>query len=603
MPARLVVLNGPNEGLVHAFAGRLTLGRHPGNGLVLKDPTLSRHHLELIAEGDGCLLRDLGSRHGTFVNQQPVAERLLVHGDSIQLGNSLLLYLAESGAEGGVETVAGSTFELPLAAAAAAFWAAPAEAGAASRRVLIELAAGLLAARSLEAAGAAVATALAAVLPAELVAVAHLDPASGAWRRLVPAAETAEAATAPVPLAEALMKQFLDQEEARLCRTGAGAASREALLAPLFARGRQLGGLALLRAQPFAPADLELVGAVAGLAALAFENFELAAWRLAPEAPGGDHGLLGESAAITRLRGQIERVARTDVTVLLHGESGSGKELVARAIHRAGRRAAGPWVVVNCATLSENLLESELFGHEKGAFTGALQRRLGKFEAASGGTLFLDEVAEIPLSLQAKLLRALQEREIERLGGGRPIAVDVRVVAASHRDLAAMCRAGTFREDLFYRLNVVRLELPPLRERDGDVALLARHFARASALELGRPLLGLDAAARAALLAYSWPGNVRELANVIERAAVLGDGELIRLEDLPDEVADAASEPEGGFRGQVRGAKRQSILQAWRDTGGDYQKSAERLGMHVNSLHRLVRQLGLKDELKGRSSG
>jgi DNA-binding NtrC family response regulator len=597
MLSRLVLLNGPGEGQLRTFAERLTIGRHQDNGLVLKDPALSRHHLELLPSAEGCRLRDLGSRHGSFVNQKPVSERWLEHGDSIQIGNSLLLYLNDQAEPKGAEATVGSTFELPVGEAAAAFWKAAAGGESPSQRALIELARGLLGLFGLGEVGRALAAAVGPPLPARLVAVVHLDPASGEWHWLYPA----EIAPADASRVQALLEQFLDQVEARLCLVGEEAA----LLAPLFARGRQVGGLVLLRggapAAGFTPADLELASAAAGLAALAIENIELSQWRLpaGPEqsAERKDHGLLGESAAIKKLRGLIERVARADSAVLLHGESGSGKELVARAIHRASGRSGGPWVVVNCATLTENLLESELFGHEKGAFTGALQRRLGKFESASGGTLFLDEIAEIPLGLQAKLLRVLQEGEIERIGGGRPIAVDVRVIAASHRDLARMCQAGAFREDLFYRLNVVGLELPPLRERPEDIPLLAQFFARESARRLGRPLLGLAAEARAALLAYAWPGNVRQLANVIERAAVLGDGQVIRLEDLPDEIVESGGQPAGAFQSQVAEAKKQSILLAWRESGGDYQKTAEKLGIHLNSLHRLVRQLNLKPAL------
>ena len=607
MLSRLVVLNGPGEGQLCTFAERLTIGRHQDNGLVLKDPALSRHHLELHPTPQGCLLRDLGSRHGSFVNRKPVSERLLQHGDSIQIGNSLLLYLEDQAEPRGAEATVGSTFELPIGEAAAAFWKASAAGESPVQRSLIELARGLIGVRRLGEVGRALTAALAPSLPSRLAVAGHLDPATGEWLWMHPPALS----PADARRVQELLEQFLDQDQARLClveeKSGARAA---ALVAPLFARGRQVGGLVLLRdaggpaAAGFSPADLELASAAAGLAALAIENIELSRWRLPAEAGRDaersareDHGLLGESAAIGKLRAMIDRVARADASVLLHGESGSGKELVARAIHRASARSAGPWVVVNCATLTENLLESELFGHEKGAFTGAMQRRLGKFESASGGTLFLDEIAEIPLGLQAKLLRALQEREIERIGGGRPIAVDVRLIAASHRDLAKLCQTGGFREDLFYRLNVVGLQLPPLRERAEDIPLLAQFFARLSALRLGRPLLGLAAEARAALVAYSWPGNVRQLANVIERAAVLGDGQVIRLEDLPDEIVEAGGQPAGAFQNQVAEAKKQSILAAWRESGHDYQKTADQLGIHVNSLHRLVRQLGLKQAL------
>ncbi len=290
--------------------------------------------------------------------------------------------------------------------------------------------------------------------------------------------------------------------------------------------------------------------------------------------PAQRHGLIGESPPMVRLRALIDKLAAVDSTVLLRGESGSGKELVARALHQGSRRAAGAFVAVNCATLSETLLESELFGHERGAFTGAQNRKLGKFELASGGTIFLDEVAEIPVQLQAKLLRALQERQIERVGGERPIAVDVRLLAATHRDLEAAIAAGAFRADLFYRLNVVTLALPPLRERPDDIVLLARFFAREQGKHLMRPVLGFTTEAQAALAAYDWPGNVRQLANVVERAVVLGDGEWIRAEDLPEEVLAASPQP-SSLDSSLSQAKKDLILAAWRESGGDLGRAAE----------------------------
>ena len=335
------------------------------------------------------------------------------------------------------------------------------------------------------------------------------------------------------------------------------------------------------------------------------EDYAGPANRRLREESQAQHEMIGESAAMERVFDLVGRVARADATVLIHGESGTGKELVAQAIHRSSSRREGPLVAVNCATLSENLLESELFGHEKGAFTGALQRKIGKMEAAHRGTLFLDEVAEIPLSLQAKLLRALQEREVERVGGARPIPVDIRVLAASHQDLGAAVREGSFREDLYYRLKVITCELPPLRDRRQDIPLLARHFAHRHGERLGWRDLGIDPEARRCLLAYDWPGNVRELANVIERAVVLGDGEVVRREDLPDEVAVAggaveeaaqASSPRD-FQAALVDFKKNLILEAWKQSGEDYAQTAERLGIHVNSLHRMVRTLGLKGDL------
>jgi len=315
-----------------------------------------------------------------------------------------------------------------------------------------------------------------------------------------------------------------------------------------------------------------------------------------------DHDLIGESPRMREIGRLIARVAPTDATVLILGESGTGKELVARALHRGSRRTDRPFVAINCATLSETLLESELFGHEKGAFTGALSRKIGKFEVADRGTLFLDEIGEIPTALQAKLLRVLQERELERLGGTRPIRVDVRVIAATNRDLDKALKEGTFREDLYYRLNVISLTLPPLRERREDVPLLASHFAALFGRKLGRPVLGFTPEARACLLRYPWPGNVRELANAVERAVVLGEGELIQPEDLPETVLEtvpaAGRVPVTRYHDTLNEAKKRLILSAIEQAGGNVTKAAELLGLHPNYLHRLVSNLGLRDRIE-----
>ncbi|HVV88481.1 MAG TPA: sigma 54-interacting transcriptional regulator, partial [Kofleriaceae bacterium] len=283
--------------------------------------------------------------------------------------------------------------------------------------------------------------------------------------------------------------------------------------------------------------DVMAAGCLAQLAAAALAAAEvqgaLVRGQAALEERLGDGELIGRSPAALALLDLVARVAPTDATVLLGGESGSGKEMVARAIHRSSRRAQGPCVAVNCAALTESLIESELFGHEKGAFTGATERKVGRFESADKGTLFLDEIGEMPLALQTKLLRVLEERRFERVGGTRPITVDVRLVAATNRDLTDMVRRGTFREDLYYRLSVVATTVPPLRERGEDIPLLAEHFLARMRQQVGRRVVGFRPEAMRLLCAHTWPGNVRELRNAVERAVVLGRGEWIEEADLP----------------------------------------------------------------------
>ena len=311
---------------------------------------------------------------------------------------------------------------------------------------------------------------------------------------------------------------------------------------------------------------------------------------------GDRHQLvLGTSAGMRKLVEQAHRVARTNATVLLTGESGTGKELVARLIHRESLRVRGPFVPVNCAGLTESIIESELFGHVKGAFTGAVRSKKGKFELAEGGTLFLDEIGEIPLNVQVKLLRVLQEREVERVGGEEPVRIDVRLVCATHRDLEALVKDGRFREDLYYRIKVIVLRLPPLRERAEDLPELADHFRLLANERNHREIGGFSEAAIERLKSYSWPGNVRELQNVVEQAVVLATGERIESADLPAEISgdrgpqDVLNIAVGTTLAQ---SEKELILETLRKTGGNKTQAARLLGIGVRTLYRKLEEYG-----------
>jgi two-component system NtrC family response regulator len=324
--------------------------------------------------------------------------------------------------------------------------------------------------------------------------------------------------------------------------------------------------------------------------------------RLLKEEVRKGHGfgeIIGHSKPMLEVFGLVEKVAVAKATVLITGESGTGKELIARAIHARSPRVEEPFVAVNCMALAETLLESELFGHEKGAFTGAVSRRRGRFELADKGTLFLDEVGEIAQLLQVKLLRVLQERTFERVGGNQPIRLDVRIVAATNRDLAEGVVAGRFREDLYYRLNVVRIHLPPLRERKEDLPNLVAHFVRKYAAETGRSMPEVSLEAMRLIYEHSWPGNVRELENALERAVILA-GPRILPGDLPLEVRPGAEEPRAaelprdkGITEAVEDLERRMILRALKEARGVAAHAAEALGLTKSNLAYKMKKYGL----------
>jgi transcriptional regulator with GAF, ATPase, and Fis domain len=632
----LVCLNGPLAGRSFPLGEEaLAIGRHESNRLQLPDLAASRHHCVIEPEGEGGFrLRDLASRRGTFVNGVPVRERLLEEGDLVTIGRSLFVF--QTGAEGGgkappaVALEDGTLETTVLLSLEDSLYARPPEVVGAqvaadrTGRTARDLQALLQIGKALQAPNSTAGLArqllelILAVVPAERAALLLADrgePEPAAAFAL----DRASGSSEPFPVSRTVLRRVLDEKTGLLASdmlrpeglSGAeslqAARIRSLLAAPLVHLGQPFGILYLDARAPGARFDegyLELVTAAAGMAAPALATARKIEW-LEEEnrrlATGFDADMVGESPRMREVYRLLRRAAVTDSTVLLRGESGTGKELAARALHRASPRADRPFVAVNCATLSETLLESELFGHERGAFTGAVARKTGRVEVADSGTLFLDEVGEIPLSLQAKLLRFLQEREFERLGSTRTIRVDVRVVAATNRDLEKMIREGTFREDLYYRLNVIALHLPALRERREDIPLLASHFAALTSRRLGRPVAGFTPEARACLQRYDWPGNVRELANAVERAIVLGEGDLIRPEDLPEILLDAGPPPGSAgarYHEVLHETKKRLILDTLAEARGNVTKAAAVLGLHPNYLHRLISSLGLRTDSK-----
>ncbi|MEE8585423.1 MAG: sigma 54-interacting transcriptional regulator, partial [Acidobacteriota bacterium] len=353
--------------------------------------------------------------------------------------------------------------------------------------------------------------------------------------------------TEPVPINRRLLQKVLRESEAILSRESGGdsaQASHSVLCLPLVVVDRILGAIYLDSGSggvSFDKDQLQFLSAISGMLGVALENVRNIEWlerenRQLRSGTDLKHDMVGNSAAMQKVYQFIAKVAPTDSTVLMQGESGTGKELCARAIHMNSARAERPFVAINCAALTEHLLESELFGHEKGAFTGAFRQKKGKLEVADGGTVFLDELGDLAPGHQAKLLRVLQESEFERVGGTVPIRVDIRVLAATNQSLEEAIQAKAFREDLYYRLNVVSITLPPLRDRPEDIPRLANHFAIRQGSKANRRVLGISPEAEEVLCSYPWPGNIRELGNAVERAVVLGSEEFVQSEDLPENI-------------------------------------------------------------------
>jgi Nif-specific regulatory protein len=577
------------------------VGRHASNSLFLDDNAVSRRHCVIARRGAQCTLQDLESRNGTFVNGTAVTEHQLKQFDEVRIGSSVFSYLVD-GEKRGTPQADSKTRELRLKDSSylsvdGSAILPPSARAVHDLRMLLRISTMLHSFRGLHDSQEAKA---ADVLRNHLASLL-LD--------LIPAA----CAAVFIPGAPSAAWTSNPEVVQRVCEQGVAiwqdnAEGASVLAAPMLVR-EQVAAVIYLESSPQKPrfdeGHLQLLTAVASMASVAWENATILGWlqeeneRLVSELKL-EHDMVGVSAKVRELQRQTSKVAPSNSTVLIVGESGTGKELVARAIHRNSLRAAGPLVAINCAALTDTLLESELFGHEKGAFTGALMQKKGKLEIAAGGTVFLDEIGELSLVLQAKLLRVLQERVMERVGGTTPIKLDIRVLAATNRDLEEAVRNGAFRQDLFYRLNVVRLRAPALRERPEDILPLAEHFAKKYAAECGRKIIGLAPEVRATLQGYPWPGNVRELENAIERAVVLGSTDTILAEDLPEQVW--ASRPPAVaaslYEEAVDAAKRDVVVRAFEQANYDHETAARLLGLHPNYLHKLIRTMDLKPVIK-----
>jgi transcriptional regulator with GAF, ATPase, and Fis domain len=630
-PKLIVIAGTPQGATIDLTESEVSIGREAANRVCLVDHSVSRRHALIKRDGDGFKVFDLESLNGTFVNGVPVSERCLEHGDQIAVGDVLLLFLLHE-TEGGPPPVAVNFDENNLLTRSLvrlprqdAFYLAeekvlaalpPTARVARDLHALLKISTVVNSTHGLADLQRRLLELIFEVMPAERGAIllagegdealtpsaSHVRQPGGGETICVSRTVATQAMCERLSL---LSNDISSDSSLAVAESLVASQARAILCVPLLVQEEARGVIYLDTRDASVSFDdhhLQLLTAIAGIAAMAIETMRRAErlegenLRLSEEL-SIKHQMIGGSPLMRDLYRFLAKVAPAESTVLLRGETGTGKELAARAIHANSPRAARLFVAINCATLTDTLLESELFGHEKGAFTGAVALKRGKLEVADGGTLFLDEIGELAPNIQAKLLRALQEREFERVGGTRPIKVDLRVVAATNRDLEADVRGGAFRKDLYYRLNVISFTLPPLRERREDIPLLANYFAAECSRRARRKPVRVSAEARSYLVGYAWPGNVRELENAIERAVVLGSTDLILPDDLPESILETTAlvgAPITKYYDAIRETKKQLILDALQQAGGSYTEAARLLGVHPNNLHRLVRNMNIK---------
>jgi len=606
-------MSGPLEGTVRDITDSpLSLGRDTANQIMIGDYAVSRKHCIISQVSSGVYeISDLDSHNGTFVNGIQISRTPIRHGDRIRVGTSEFVFLTgqddasphSSGA--GKQTTSGALTTLFLDQRSG-LPSNPSGIGRMARDLsaFFKIANLINSFHDVETLQSELLRLISEVIPAAQGAIV-LQPNAN---------EEPNPACMWSRDGDANKKMIIREEWAQRAMwercavfTAVSTASDEHVLCVPLVAVENILGVIYLTSPSTSPAFGEdhafFLSSVSRIAAVSLENLlKIDSLRSENQRLRADlvtDTVIGESRAMLRVTEFVDRVAKGDSTVLIRGESGTGKELVARAIHANSLRPSKPFVAINCAAIPETLLESELFGHEKGAFTGAAATKKGKFEAAEDGTLLLDEIGEMAPLLQAKLLRVLQQREFERVGGTRLLPFNARIIAATNKNLEQSIKAGEFRQDLYYRLNVVSVVLPPLREHREDIPALALHFANKFAAKSKRGFKGISAEARSLLMQYSWPGNVRELENAIEHAIVLGLTDEILPEDLPEPLLEQQSSEAVAalYHHTLNQTKKQLVVTAMDDAKGNHVEAARLLGIHPKYLHRLIKNLSLKSEL------
>jgi transcriptional regulator with GAF, ATPase, and Fis domain len=629
MQPKLLVITGALSGKSFVLVdGELSIGRDPSNTVCLDDPAASRRHCLVRGEDGQFCITDLQSFNGTLVNGVHVQEQTLQHSDQIAVGDTLLLFILHGDADFAkrvsvrfeeVSHELNSTIQLLKEDAIFVRPEKLHEALSLNARIEKELGALLKISSIINSIREAkklqqqLLQLLLETIPAENAALLLIG-ASPKEIVLVSGANRQANIEEPVRVSMTVVNQVLHEGTAILstdvkdaqgfavAESLLGARTRSLLCAPLMFFENVTGAIYLnsSRAGVFDNRHLQLVTGIAAIAAVAMENALHCEWvegenlQLQAELKL-EHQMVGSSQAMRKVYNYISQVAPTNSTILIRGESGTGKELAAHAVHLNSPRAAKAFVAVNCAAVPETLFESEFFGHEKGAFSGASAQKKGLLEIADGGTIFLDEVGELPLATQGKLLRVLESNEVRRVGGTKTLKVDARVVAATNKDLEYGVEQKTFRPDLYHRLNVLSFEMPPLREREEDIVALAHHFVIHFNTVHQRRMIGFSPEARERLMQYHWPGNVRELKNVIERAVIMSRSDLLTVEQFPAPTPVRENRPvEMSLRDSTKEAQKEAIITAYREAGRNYTRAAEILNIHPNHLHRLIRTLNLK---------